>query len=139
MSESKDVQFYDSLTRREFGLDILRMVSNVNIPPNFKLIMEKLNISKRALSLTLKDLEKDKLIIQTRIGRKSIVSITDLGISTLENYLPTKSDKQTYVIKEIINATISQMELEGLTKDWTAKKRKDFIKKLADTLINQQK
>ena len=126
---------YDSLIRHNFGFPILEFVSNENNPVNFSLLMEKLKISKRALYMTLKDLESEDLIMQTKVGRKSIISITNKGKEALLFYSLSKEDQKQNMYKSVIETTVKQLENEGIiSKDWSPRERSEFIKKLSDSI-----
>ena len=130
---------FDSLFRHEYGLPILQMIIDENIPLNFSMIMEKLKISKRGLYMTLKDLEAENLIIQTKIGRKSFISITETGKSAIENFSLTKTYEKKNRFQEIIDSTLAQLEKEGIISNkWTPKDKKDFIEKLSKSIKNQK-
>ena len=130
---------FDSLFRHEYGLSILQMIIDEKIPLNFSMIMEKLKISKRGLYMTLKDLEAENLIIQTKIGRKSFISITETGKTAIETFSRESELEKKGRFQEIINSTIAQLEKEGIiSSEWTSKDRKDFIDKLTKSIKNQQ-
>jgi len=136
-SSEKDIQ-YKSLTQREFSLGILKFITDENSPINFGLIMEKLMISKRALYLTLKDLETDRLITQTKVGRKSIIEITDEGRNALLNLNLHEDEQKELVYQSVIESTVSQLENEGIiSKEWSSEERSAFIKKISDSIISK--
>jgi DNA-binding HxlR family transcriptional regulator len=127
---------YNSLTRRGFSLPILKFLTTDSENLTFGKIMEKLNISKRGLSLTLKDLEKDGLIKRSKIGRKSFVSITLKGRVVVESYPLRK--KKSEIIEEALDATVRQLENERIiSSDWDAKDREEFIEKLKKSITEQ--
>ena len=98
--------------------------------------MEDLNISKRGLSLTLNDLETDGLIVRSKIGRKSFVSITSKGKEIIESSSLQK--KNTDIINETLNATVRQLEAESIiSSDWDPEDREEFIKKLKKSITEQ--
>ncbi|MHA1983313.1 MAG: hypothetical protein ACW967_03085 [Candidatus Hodarchaeales archaeon] len=136
MSLPSDNVNYNSLTRRGFSLPILKFLTTDSENLTFGKIMEKLNISKRGLSLTLKDLEKDGLIKRSKIGRKSFVSITLKGRVVVESYPLRK--KKSEIIEEALDATVRQLENERIiSSDWDAKDREEFIEKLKKSITEQ--
>ena len=131
---------FKSLIHHEFSIEILKLISDQRQLVNFGSIMEQLGISKRALYLTLKDLESEDLITQTKQGRKSIISLTEEGKNALVDLnQQSKKNKEEALIdyQAIIETTIKQLESEGIiSKDWTAFERKEFIKKLSSSIIS---
>ena len=112
MSEPKNEANYDSLNRRGYSLPILKYLTQESGKITFGTIMEKLNISKRGLFLTLNDLEKDGLIEKSKIGRNSYISITLKGRVLLESSPSQK--KSVELIEEALRATVIQLEKEGI-------------------------
>ena len=136
MSEPKNEANYDSLNRRGYSLPILKYLTQESGKITFGTIMEKLNISKRGLFLTLNDLEKDGLIEKSKIGRNSYISITLKGRVLLESSPSQK--KSVELIEEALRATVIQLEKEGIiSSNWTPTDRQEFIEKLKNS-INQQ-
>lgn len=136
LSFPKNKTDYNSLSRRGYSLPILTFLSSKSSDMTFGKIMEKLNISKRGLSLTLNDLENDGLIKRDKIGRKSFVSITSKGISVVESF--SLENTNSKIIDKTLNATVKQLEVEGIiSSDWTNEDREEFIEKLKKSITDQ--
>lgn len=133
MALSDKHDHFESLIRHNSGLSILQFVLDKPSPVNFGLLLEQLKISKRSLYITLKDLESEELITQTKIGRKSIISITDKGKKALNSFNASKDNKDLY--QSVIESTVKQLEAEGIiSKDWSPEERVKFIEKLSKSI-----
>ena len=133
MSYSDKQNHYESLIRHNAGIPILQFVLDEPSPVNFGLLLKKLEISKRSLYITLKDLESEDLITQTKIGRKSIISITEKGRQALINSSSSKDDEELF--QSVIESTVRQLEAEGIiSKDWSPEDRGKFIEKLSKSI-----
>jgi DNA-binding HxlR family transcriptional regulator len=136
LSLPNDKVKFDSLTRRGYSLPILKFLTTESENITFGKIMEKLNISKRGLSLTLNDLESDGLIERSKIGRQSFVSITLKGRVVTES-LPLRK-KNSEIIEEALDATVRRLEDEGIiSPDWNTNDREEFIEKLKISITEQ--
>ena len=135
MSSSDKKLQYDSLIRHNSGIPILQYVLEEKDPVNFGLILQKLNISKRSLYMTLKDLEAENLVTQTKVGRKSIISLTEKGKEALQIISSPPTSQKLNSYKEVIETTVKKLEAEGIiSKEWSPKEKADFIKKLSESI-----
>ncbi|MFW9856307.1 MAG: hypothetical protein ACFFFG_14740 [Candidatus Thorarchaeota archaeon] len=126
-----------SLSRRSFGLPLLKILTEESII-NFGSLMEKLQISKKGLYITLKDLEDDGLVVRERRGKKTFVKITPKGEDALLQHFES-SREESSLIEEIIDQTLIQLEEEGIiSQEWSETDYHDFVAKLKSTLLNKR-
>jgi DNA-binding HxlR family transcriptional regulator len=134
---SVDKPSLNSLSRRSFGLPVLKLLTE-DSSINFGLLMEKLQISKKGLYITLKDLEEDGLIVKERIGKKTFIKITKEGEIALVQQIQHTQENQG-LIEEIVEETLVQLEEEGIiSQEWSESDHKEFIAKLKTTLLNKR-
>ena len=125
-----------SLDRRSYGIPILELLGCED-QLTFGSLMERLNISKKGLFLTLKDLEIDELIVREKKGRQTYVTLTPKGKQVLLQHSIRKQEAGS-LIDQIVNETISLLEKEGsLSKQISTDHRKEFINKLKLSVAEQ--
>ena len=98
--------------------------------------MEKLQISKRGLFLTLKDLTDDGLIMRDKRGRNTIISISPKGM----NFLRSNRENDTDIVEQTFLTTIQQLEENGLiSEDWDEETKDEFLTKIRQEIRNKLK
>ncbi|MFW9777659.1 MAG: hypothetical protein ACFFE8_02315 [Candidatus Heimdallarchaeota archaeon] len=126
-----------SLSRRSYGLPLLQILTEES-SINFGSLMEKLQISKKGLYITLKDLEDDGLVVRERVGKKTFVKITPRGEDALLQHFESHHEESS-LVEEIIEQTLIQLEEEGMiSQEWSESDYNEFIAKLKSTLLSKR-
>jgi DNA-binding HxlR family transcriptional regulator len=118
-----------SLERRSFSFPILEILG-CEEQITFGSLLQQLDISKKGLFLTLKDLEIDGIIERRKKGGCTFVMLTPEGKIALIHY--SNMNKNTgSITDQIVNETIYLLEQEGkISVDWSSGSRQEFINKI---------